>query len=463
MTRATMLLVLLALGAATAADPPADESPRTTFSVDYVVTIRRGDPHHAEIRWRLSGIDEITHFRLVFRDARASGVTGTGRLAWQGRTLQWTPGGPYAHLAYRIALDRKRPGSSRYDSYASDTWVATRARHLFPEMNVTFRPGAQRAKSRARLTFKLPAPWRSVAIGERLGPHRFAVMEPGKRLDRPRGWFLLGDVDVHERAIAGATVTVARAPGSGLDPDQLFRLYERTLPLLVPVLGPPPPTILLVSAPDPMWRGGISGEDSFFVNGRIPLRSADATSTYLHELFHVWAPLRPGEDGHWISEGLAEYYSLALQRRADLLSADRFDRGIARFARQGHWGGDLSRNHDAAALYNSGPFVFHWLDREIARATGGKQSLDDAVRRLAHDGAELRTASLLRAVNRVAGRDFTPLFRRYVFRGQQPPLDADLPGPRPLGYPRKTDAIRGSRSHTPATRPSARSFHARVT
>src|SRR5207245_2885649 len=81
-----------------------------------------------------------------------------------------------------------------------------------------------------------------------------------------------------------------------------------------------PPRLLVVSAPDPMWHGGLSGEDSFFVNGHIPLRSADKTSTYLHELFHVWQPFRPGPDGHWIAEGLAEYYSLALPHRAGRLS-----------------------------------------------------------------------------------------------------------------------------------------------
>src|SRR5439155_1575638 len=138
--------------------------------------------------------------------------------------------------------------------------------------------------------------------------------------DRPRGWFALGRIARHSRLIAGLPVTVAVAPGSALDARRLLRLYARTLPLLASVLGPPPPRLLVVSAPDPMWHGGLSGEDSFFVNGHIPLRSADKTSTYLHELFHVWQPFRPKADGRWISEGLAEYYSLALQHRAGRLS-----------------------------------------------------------------------------------------------------------------------------------------------
>jgi predicted metalloprotease with PDZ domain len=171
-----------------------------------------------------------------------------------------------------------------------------------------------------------------------------------------------------------------------------------------------------------MWRGGLSGEDSFFVNGRIPLRSADKTSTYLHELFHVWQPFRPGPDGHWIAEGLAEYYSLVLPHRAGRLSARSFARGIALFARYGHWGIDLSRTRDPAALNNSAPFVMCWLDEEIRDATDGRRGLDDVVRTLARDVPTLTTASFLRVVSRTAGRDFSGRFRRAVFRGERPGL-----------------------------------------
>ena len=75
-----------------------------------------------------------------------------------------------------------------------------------------------------------------------------------------------------------------------------------------------------------------------------------------------------------------------------------------------------------AALNNSAPLVLYWIDVEIARLTGGRRSLDDAVRALAHDGGTLTTASFLRAVNRAAGHDLTPPFRRHVRRGEPPPV-----------------------------------------
>jgi hypothetical protein len=409
----------LALVLAAAAVAAAESLP--TYSVDYVVRVAPSDPTHAEVRWLLAGIDEIRSFRLVFRDDRFTKVSGTGKLEWHGRTLRWTPGAPYAHLRYRVALPHRRPPATHFDSWAEGDWIATRALHVFPEINVDFRSGAEAARARTRLAFRLPPGWKAVSAQAPAAGGGFVVREPGKRFDRPRGWFLLGRIGRHRRTVGGMEITVATAPGSALDVRALFRLYGRTVPLLAQLLGPPPPRLLVVSAPDPMWRGGLSGEDSFFVNGRTPLRSADKTSTYLHELFHVWQPFRAGRDGRWVTEGLAEYYSLALSRRAGRLSERSFRRGIALFRRYGRWGVDLSHTREAAALNNSAPLVMEWIDREIGHLSDGRRSLDDAVRLVAAEGGVVTTASFLRAVNQAAGRDLTSLFRRYVRRGAPPP------------------------------------------
>jgi predicted metalloprotease with PDZ domain len=167
---------------------------------------------------------------------------------------------------------------------------------------------------------------------------------------------------------------------------------------------------------------------TFFVNSRIRLRSRPH-QTYLHELFHIWQPFKPGPDGRWIAEGLAEYYSLALPFRAGRMSARTFARGLALFDRYGRWDLDLSRTRIPAALNNSAPLVLHSIDQAVRRTTGGHRSLDDVVRLLAHARGDLTTASLLSAVNRTAGRDFTPLFRRHVPR-HPPPVAEGRPRDR---------------------------------
>jgi predicted metalloprotease with PDZ domain len=412
--------MLLALIAAPRSSVGSDPPRPAAFNVDYVVRISRRHPGRADVRWLLAGIDEIVSFRLELRDDRITEISGSGRLVREGSTVRWTPGGPYAHLRYRVAVPRARPPAGRYESFATPDWVATRALHLFPEINVTFRSGARGSRGRGRLLLRLPRGWESVTALRSLGEDSWAVDEPNARFPRPRGWMLLGGFARQRREIAGSEVTVATAPGSRLDVLRLLKLYQRTMPRLQALLGPPPPRLLVVSAPDPMWRGGLSGEDSFFVNGQIPLRSSDETSTYLHELFHVWQPFRPAPDGRWITEGLAEYYSLALQRDAGRLSPDRFSRGIDLLARYGRWDVDLARTRAPAALNNSAPFVLFHLDDEIRRATADRQSLDDVVRAVAASGGSVSTAAFLQTASRIAGRDLTPFFQRHVFRGIRP-------------------------------------------
>ena len=171
------------------------------------------------------------------------------------------------------------------------------------------------------------------------------------------------------------------------------------------------------------------------MNGRLPIRSHDHTSTFLHELVHVWQPFRPAGDGRWISEGIAEYYSLLIQRRAGLLSAAGFARGIELFARHGRWDLDLSRTHEAAGAQQqrpARPLLARRRDRP--RHRGPEVAGRDVVRGLAAEGGDLTTASFLRAINRTAGKDFTPQFRRYVFRGKRPPI-ADEPLAATPGLP----------------------------
>jgi hypothetical protein len=348
-----------------------------SFSVDYIVRISRRDPGgRAGGSWRGS---TRSSFRLVFRDDRMADVSGTGSLAWHGRTLVWTPGGPYAHLRYTMTIPRPRPPGVHYESWAAGDWIATRALHLFPEINVNFREGTRDVGSRARLVFQLPRGWKSAAAQAPIAENAFVVEEPGKRFARPRGWFLLGRIARDVRRISGTDVTVASAPGSALDARRLLHLYRGTVPLLAVLLGSPPPRRLVVSAPDPMWHGGLSGEDSFFVNGHIPIRwrtrrAAICTSS---STSGSRSARDPTADDLRRSRGVLLARAPA-PRRATVGPQLRA-RGVALRALRA-LGIDVSRTHQPAALNNTAPFLMYWLDQEIRAATAGARSLDDAVR-----------------------------------------------------------------------------------
>ncbi len=397
---------------------------KDTFSVDYIVTISEKRPEIAQVRWELSGIEEVRELRLHFPADRLGHFRGTGKLEPITGGLRWLPGGPYAHLTYRARINHVRGQHQRYDSYAASDWIVTRARDMFPRIAIDCEPrGNGGPKSRAQLTFRLPAGWHSAAALPVIGPEMYRLNEPGKILDRPRGWFALGKFTLDRQEIADTMVLVARAPGSALAPAEFFHFFGATLPALKKLLAADTETMLLISAPDPMWHGGISGEHSFYMHAKRPLRTPDKTSPYLHEMFHVLQPYKPGADADWIEEGLAEFYSLELQRRAGLIDAAAYRRALGYFARFGSWNVDLTRQPDNAATNNSAPLVMYALDQRIQHATAGKKRLDDVVTRLAKLGGTVDTATFRRTVNTVSGKKFTKFFERHVTQGVQPSLN----------------------------------------
>jgi hypothetical protein len=412
---AILLLPMVAVHVAFAA------TTKGTFSIDYVVTISDPAADVADVRIELAGVEEIKTLTLHPRHQRFSNWQATGKLEWHDKTAIWTPGSPYAHFSYRVRLDHPRGQHGRFDSYAGGSWVVTRARELFPSIRVEThpRPGFK-PKSRARLLFRLPSGWQSAAALPQIAPSTYSVEQAGKILDRPRGWFALGRFKLDRQDIAGIMVQLVRIPGSALSSTDLFGFLERTLPALQKLLLSEPETVLIVSAPDPLWHGGISGTASFYMHGNRPLRTPDKTSPYLHELFHVLQPYSVAADADWLAEGLAEFYSLELQRRAGLLDDAAFTKGLSYFERYGRWNVDLRQQQDNAATNNSAPLVLYALDQRIQRSTSGKMRLDDVVTRLAQQGGVIDTARFFSAVNEITSKKFTKFFERHVIRGERP-------------------------------------------
>ena len=408
---------------------PADGR-RETFSVTYTVEIRPHDPGTAWIRWELAGVDEVARLRLKLDAERFGEFRGSGVIEQDRSEVRWTPGAPYAHLSYRVSIDHRHGPGKGYDSYVGDGWIISRMGALFPRSTVTFRTGVEPSpESRARLVFRLPAGWDVATVMPPAGSRAFVVESPRSRFDHPRGWLVLGRFRRADATIAGTAVTVAASYEAPLSPGRVIRFIEKALPALAAIFAQVSPRLLIVSGPDPMWHGGLSGEQSFYIHAARPLRTPDRTSPYLHELFHVLAPFRPAPDARWVTEGLAELYSLDIQRRVGRLDDQGYAKGLHLFRRYGAWGSDFTRKPNAAVLNNSAPLIMHVLDRRIRRVTNGLRGLDDVVAALASEGGVVSTARFLGTVRRVAGKSFGDFFRRHVYRGERPAPD-DLP---PLG------------------------------
>jgi hypothetical protein len=159
----------------------------------------------------------------------------------------------------------------------------------------------------------------------------------------------------------------------------ILALLNWSLPELARVVPELPPRITIVSADDPMWRGGLSAPASLYIHAARPLLSENGTSTLLHEIMHIVLDFETDHDHDWIVEGLAEFYSLELLRRSGTISPNRYER--ARKAQK-----DWSKSSDqlcggpsSGAMTARAVSVFDALDREIRRRTEGGRSLDDMV------------------------------------------------------------------------------------
>ena len=323
---------------------------------------------------------------------------GDGEIHRQGNQVRWqvpTNGGA---LHYIAQIDSERSG--QYDARITNDWAIVRLGDLFPPA----RSGAK-GPSRSSLSMDAPKDWRietPYGAMTRVRP----VSNEARRYDRPTGWAIAGKLAVRRERIADRYVTIASPRHQGVRRQDLLAFLRWTLPDLVAVYPALPERLLIVSAGDPMWRGGLSGPASLYLHAQRPLISEDATSPPLHELIHV-ATRRPPEDGDdWIAEGLAEYYSLELLRRAGGISNKRFNDALEKMReRCAQEGGILS---DPSTGINStrALLLFYDLDIELQNAGSGLDTLVSLLSsgsRLSRGGLNKAATSLLQGPSESLG------------------------------------------------------------
>jgi hypothetical protein len=384
----------------TLAAAPAAGAPRPQYDVDYHVEFapREGvaavtiaiEPHDAR----------VTRVRLRMNQGRYSQVAGDGRVSRAGDRVTWEPPESGGALHYRYKIDRERRGGG-YDAKIGPHWAIVRGDDLVPAAAVTATSGAE---SRARLRFTLPKGWTHVdtPYARTRSGSGFVVVDSGRRFDRPVGWIIAGAVGARCEWIESAKLCVAGPKGEHVRRNDMIAFANVALPHLKSAVGGLPPKLLVVSAGDPMWRGGLSGPRSLFLHAGRPLVSENGTSSLIHELFHAVTRIRGARGDDWIAEGLAEYYATLLPRRAGLLSASRFEKALAWMERFSRGVDRLRARRANARITARAVLLLHELDREIAAQSGGKANLDDVTRALIPI-REVSLADLRAAAQRASG------------------------------------------------------------
>lgn len=330
-------------------------------------------------------------------DPRISRLRGDGELLREGNLARWLPPADGGTLSWSVAVPHRRNGDG-YDAWLGPDFGLFRAEDVVPRASSRTLKGAH---SDTRLRFRLPAGW-SVVTQYR-GDDTIRIDNPERRLDLPSGWIVMGKLGVRREQIAGMRVAVAGPVGHSIRRLDTLALLNWTLPELARIVPELPPRLTIVSAGDPMWRGGLSAPQSLFLHAARPLISENATSTLLHEIMHMAIGLDSTAGYDWIVEGLAEFYSLQLLSRSGTISASRYaaaQEHLAAWARDAtRLCGDPSTGPRTALAVG----VLTRLDAEIVQATNGTASLDDLTRNLLARGERLDLAGLVAAATAILG------------------------------------------------------------
>ena len=376
---------------------------------------------HYDLTWRLSfdtktrtalgtlelgkGRDQLRTLDFEF-PAAYSEVHADGELKHKGKRTLWTPPAQGGSLRWRVRIEETRANGT-YRSYFPGDWALFRGDRVFPRAIVRTLKGAQ---SRARLILDIPKSWHldTPYLTEADGT-TFIVDDPDRGFDRPVGWMLVGDVGTRREIVAGSEISLAAPKDEGMRRMDMLAFLNFTLPAMKDAYGALPPKILIVSAPDPMWRGGLSAPRSLYLHLDRPMISENATSTLLHELTHVITRIRgQNDDDDWLAEGLAEYYAVELLHRTGGMTDARYQHTLDWLAGWGKQVKSLRAERSSAETTARAVLLLVAVDEEIRKATDGRKNFDDVTRKLMRE-RKVSTREFIEISEKVAGRKLKAL------------------------------------------------------
>ena len=348
-----------------------------------------GDPMAYSVRYQLTpkpGLDRVDvsmHVRqssdllreIRFpNDARLSNIRVDGQAVDAAAEVIWHPTKSGGTLQWSVQISQKR-GAGGYDTLLGEEWGIFRAEDVIPRAATRTLRGAF---SKTTLQFDVPRYWATITAYSGKN-NSFTIDKPRRRFDQPDGWIAVGHLGVRRETISGMRVTVAGPVGHSLRRMDILALLNWTLPELGRVLPELPPRLTIISAADPMWRGGLSAPNSLYIHADRPLISENSTSTLLHEVVHSTLRLKAAEGYDWIVEGIAEFYSLELLRRSGTIAESRFAKALEEQRSWSTSAGDLCRHSSQAATTALAVVTMSALAAEIHERSAGEASLDDLV------------------------------------------------------------------------------------
>lgn len=376
------------------------------YDATYRATFKPG-VETVQVQLELSG-DELPSKVVMHLDPqRYRNFRSSEPLEVDAKQAVWRPRGKQSRLTYEFIVNHQRSSGS-YDSYITQNWALFRGDKLTPNTRVT---AAKNLHSRTAVEFDLPKGWSAVTRYSAPGELRFRIDDPKRRFDQPTGWMLVGKIGVRSERIEHVNAVIAAPEGESARRQDTLAFINWNLPKLLEVFPDFPKRVLIVSAGDPMWRGGLSGPSSLFLHSDRPLISENRTSPLLHELVHVALGIRGDHESDWIVEGLAEFYSIQTLRRSGGISQRRYEQAVDNLKRWARRAPTLFVKNSTGATTARAVLVFRQVDAEIRAVTKNAASLDDVARKLAAERGEVSLIHLQELAQQVAGKPLQSLQR----------------------------------------------------
>ncbi len=395
------------------------------YSVIYTLAIGSGEDDSAEASIRIEQKSwRLRELRFSIDPDRHSGFEADGELSESDGKLTWQPPREGGTLSYTVKLSHQRRNGA-FDALKTADWALFRAGDAFP-------PAAVRtvadASSVSRLELRLPDGWSALTpylSGE--SKFSFPFENPERRFDRPTGWVLVGRIGVRRGLIADTRVAIGAPTGEGVRRMDIMAFLRWTLPTIRSVFPSLDSRLVVVSAGDPMWRGGLSGPGSLYLHADRPMISENGTSSMLHELVHVAMGVSGSEHDDWLVEGLAEYYSIKVLRVTETLSNRRLELTLADLEEWGDSVDNLFVRRSSGPVTARATTLLAELDAWLVAESNGGRSLDDVVRRIIDARQSYTYRSLCVAARQVAGTAVDSLHPDNV---PGAPDEPDCRGPR---------------------------------
>jgi hypothetical protein len=350
----------------------------------------------------------VRWFDFQIDPERLSGFEGDGQIENTGNRVRWAPPATGGELRWTFRIDHLRD-AARYDARVAKQWALFRGDDLVPPARVRLR---ENLNSNSRLQFRLPKGWSVVTPYPRTSAGVYEIAHGQRRFSRPTGWILAGRLGVLREQIAGTYVTVAGPVGQDVRRQDMLAMMRWTLPTLRRMAGQLPERILVVSAGDPMWRGGLSGPQSLFVHAARPLITPDGSSPLVHETVHTLMRVRAGGSDDWIVEGLAEYYSLQALVRSRTISQRRYEKAMARKRKRARGTKSVRGDSVSGDVTAKAIVLLADLDARIREETSERASLDDVLARLTKSQLPVTTERLRHVTEKITRKSFRSFFER---------------------------------------------------